>query len=190
MKPVGFILLIVLNGCPPAFADEFLRQRLQERILFGENDEGTYFLQSFYSEDRDVVKLNVCGKKDRFGHHFPSHCPPLFTKELKYEDFKKYQNRLVEKLKDFRAKSIAKGSSEKEKNIVVLDQMIATIEQEGLGNWILEKSPSRGLAPRMNSNDFFQKVLKEMKSVFEEPIPNPTPKAVPSERGKASQGES
>lgn len=179
MKPLIFLALLFSTSSLRASDGLYADQILHERVLVGESWNGT-FLKSFYNSEMDVVRLQVCGEKQNHGFTFTGHCRELVP-EMKYKDFVKYNDTLIERLINYREKYYQKLKSslsahlfnpEKDKTILALDKVITDLKQEGLSKWILIRKTDRGLSPSLTSDDGFKKILGEIKNVFTEPLPS------------------
>lgn len=184
-----FLLISILS--PQAMAGD--EKTLHVRLLLSDNYDGI-FIQSMYEARTDVVRWDVCGDKKDGNRSKTGLCRPIFPKDLKHADFLKYEEPLIVRLTELREREV-KLSGEKDTNVRALDQIIASLKKEGLDEFLVDKprgstpDMSRGMFD-MNSNTLFQKVVKEMKAVFEEPPPAVKTKPSPGPDEQGSQGHS
>lgn len=169
--PVLFLCLTLVQVT--SAKGEYLQQSTHNRTLIFEGWRGSY-LKSFYSEDQDSVRFDICGVDARVD------CRKL-TEVITTENLALHQNRMVETIRDFRKEvasdvaanpiSIFLGGAENNEDVKALDQILTEIQTQGLRNWVKVSDENlRAESPALGSPEVMDELVARMKKTLEEPV--------------------
>jgi hypothetical protein len=193
----AFVLFILLSSGAFAAAAgiEYYDQDIHEHILFGDSWRGAY-VKSFINRDWNRVRFEYCGTEYVGGYHTSS-CKQLVKREMHKEELPYFTAGLLRRLRALRAEVV----SGLDRNFIMryltqrhdleaLDAVIASLENEGLENWVLLREDPK-LPPRFETQKLTDKVALAFTETMKDPAPvqqapTPAPQAPPEKAPSAA----
>jgi hypothetical protein len=167
-------MLALLPLAPTGAFAAVLKQDNHQRFVFSEDYSG-YYVMSYTMLGLDKVRFEACEATGSTS----ANCK--FLAELSYQKLNSLKGPMLEMLRKYRAEVDEKKNGfwmffsrggMKSRDLEAIDQMIAEIENDGLGHLVLLTDENIGKdSPKMTTPEFARELTARMKTVLESGAP-------------------